>query len=205
MTEGPPEALTAKGMTTDIAATVVFLLGTALIYYIKQHFQAESGVTGTFLLLSELTLMCFAAGNLLRGANYLWGQFSCLLELIAKDPNLPRLKAAATWALGGALRALRAILTFAVGALAGIIVVLIIWAALLATLHHFGIEMSPLLEKLDEFFGIRGFAAPSEPELPTPLDGQIVFATVLGLLISGWLVRGVSYVVQRRWLPVLPE
>ena len=57
MTDGTPEALTAKGMTKDVAASVVFLLGTALIEYIKRHFQVESGFTGTFLLLSELTLI----------------------------------------------------------------------------------------------------------------------------------------------------
>ena len=111
-------------------------------------------------------------------------------------------KAAAAQALGGALRALRAILTFAVGALAGIIVMLIVWAVLLATLHHFGIELAPLLAKLDEFLGIRGFAAPVEPQLPTPLGSQIVFATVLALLILGLLIRGASYVIQRRWLPL---
>jgi hypothetical protein len=117
---------------------------------------------------------------------------------------LPRLKAAATWAFGGALRALRYVLTFAFGALAGIIVALILWAALLATLHHFGIELAPLLAKLDRFLGIRELAAeaPTEPELPTPLGSQIAFATVLVLVILAWLIRGVSYFIQRRWRPV---
>jgi hypothetical protein len=202
MTDGTPEALTAKGMTKDVAASVVFLLGTALIEYIKRHFQVESGFTGTFLLLSELTLIAFAAGNALRAANYLWGEFSSLAGRIANDPNLPRLKAGAAWALGGALRGLRAILTYVVIAFAGIIGALIIWVVLLAVLHHFGIELSPLLAKLDNLLGVRSFAAPAEPELPTPLGTQIAFATVLGLVILGWLIRGVSYFVQRRWRPI---
>jgi hypothetical protein len=201
MTDGTPEALTAKGMAKDVAASAVFLLGTALIEYIKRHFQVESGFTGTFLLLSELTLMGFAAGNALRAANYLWGEFSSLVGRIANDPNLPRLKAGAVWALGAAVRALRAVLTYAVIAFAGIIGALIIWAVLLATLHHFGIELSPFLAKLDDFLGIRKFTVPAEPELPTPLGSQIAFVTVLGLVILGWLVRGVSYFVQR-WRPV---
>ena len=166
--------------------------------------NVDSGLTGTFLLLSELTPGVFCGRGCASRSELPLGRVFISRWTNCQRSKLAPLKAAVTWAFGGALRALRAILTFAVGALAGIIVALILWAALLATLHHFGVELAPLLAKLDRFLGIREFAgeAPTEPELPTPLGSQIVFATVLGLVILGWLIRGVSYFVQRRWRPV---
>ena len=167
MTDGTPEALTAKGMAKDVAASVVFLLGTALIEYIKRHFQVESGFTGTFLLLSELTLMGFAAGNALRAANYLWGEFSSLAGRIANDPNLPRLKAGAAWALGVPLRGLRAILTYVVIAFAGIIGALIIWAVLLghvAPLWHRAVPVPGKARRLPRYTEVHGARGARTPD-----------------------------------------
>ena len=189
-----PEELTARGLANDIAASTVFLLGTALVRYLEHRLDIEQGLPGVLLLLFELTLICFGFGYLLRALNYLWEQFSFLVENVAQSPTWPRIVAASKW-LAGVVRS-AAVLALVIAVT--FLVVVFIWSVLLGTMHHMGKEVAPLLEKLDRLFGVQRFASGVEPHLPSPLESHIVFAYVLATLSLGWLVRGLSYLVQPR-------
>lgn len=187
-TEGRPADLTVRGGIASLAGTLVFIFGGLAIEYVKSHSPDLSYSTKIVLAVLDVVVVCGVLGYLFLEAARMWDRFSYFVERVTTSSTWPRVKPA----VGLAASALSVVILISIGLVAIYEALVVVQTAVPNVLEI----IQAVVDKLG--FGRYGVIPFKLPDF-RPLSGWVVARIVFIALAGVWLLRLISYVLQRQW------